>query len=399
MPGIEWLRQVPPDGTSPSAHPFRGAVTPEVYLNSDRISQQRNGTEASGRALGKDERCLGDSIHAFLDQRAPTGSLDTSWWRQEPPPCGQRRWSRAHRVVSVIMALYIQLRRAARPTLMIDRWNRCPSGFVRQSTPNLRFAAQPSGGNALLLLFSCALTVSTAKGSAQLLDQSWMARARPLEVETLLNSGADLTGLDERVRNSRKTPCERLERLWCGMKASLAGGVMSAQREQPIAGRLDWLGRNSAALRPDGATRWLESGGSMTAAAPHKCSPPPVSLPGPEGVVPDAPARDSVPELALDAGANSGGLAIARLPLVRGIKANVESQGGPVPTLRSVRRGNLRPVAARSASINGTLVGTHAGDLPQSVAGVRQVAAQESCGGGQGSSSIRFKVSCGAGSE
>ena len=64
---------------------------------------------------------------------------------------------------------------------------------------------------------------------------------------------------------------------------------MPAQREKPIAGRLDRLGRNSAALRPDGVTRWLESGGDATAAAPHRFSPPPVSTPDPEGVAPDAP--------------------------------------------------------------------------------------------------------------
>ena len=38
-----------------------------------------NGTEASGRALREDERCLGDLIYAFVDQQAPTGSEAMSY--------------------------------------------------------------------------------------------------------------------------------------------------------------------------------------------------------------------------------------------------------------------------------------------------------------------------------
>ena len=174
---------------------------------------------------------------------------------------------------------------------------------------------------------------------------------------------------------------------------------MSAQREKPIAGRLDWPGRNSAALRPDGVTRWFKSGGGTTAAAPHKFSPPAVSTAGPDGVVSDAALVGSAPELASDAGAHNGGLAIARVPLALGVEADIKGQGGRDPLLTSVRLGNLGPVTARSASINGTIAGASAGDVPQSAAGVRRAIAKESREGGQEPSPIRLKVSCEAGAE
>ena len=132
-------------------------------------------------------------------------------------------------------------------------------------------------------------------------------------------------------------------------------------------------------------------------AAPHKFSPPPVSTPGPDGVVPDARLAGWAPDLASEACANSGALAIARLPLACG--AYAEGRGGRDPLLTSARSGNWRTVVARSASANGTLAGINAGDAPQSAAGVRQVAAKGSREGGREPDSIRFKVSCGDGPE
>ena len=183
------------------------------------------------------------------------------------------------------------------------------------------------------------------------------------------------------------------------MRALLAGGVMSAWREEPIAGRLCRRLWNSEALWPDRVTRWLEGGGGLAATTRHLFSQPLASPPGSDGVASDARLVDSAPELASHAAAHSGGLAIARLLLECGIEANVRSQGGRNPLLTWVRPGNLRVVNPRGASINRTIAGINAGDVPQSAAGVRRAIAKENREGGQEPSPIRLKVSCEAGAE